>query len=154
MTKCPNCGTEQVPIMLCPRCHDVGPADACGVVDRPPHAFPPPREVTEEAAQQIVEESMRARREFKVLTAPMEGIADQPQPQPGAGDPVRRLLDLGQSMEPCICGQDPYSAEFLGGPWLASVLYRGEYVQRYGATPDEAARAVLDELGIKESIGG
>lgn len=34
MTICPNCGTEQVPIMLCPRCHDVDPADACGVKER------------------------------------------------------------------------------------------------------------------------
>ena len=39
--------------------------------------FPPPREMTDEAAQRIVEESATCRREFEELTRPMESIEDK-----------------------------------------------------------------------------
>ncbi len=107
MTTCPNCGERFSPDWkVCPKCGTplCMPSDLSGLAAREQGIkFPPPREITEEATRQIVEESIRAQREFKELTRPMEAIADQPPPKPGtvslALEAVQREIEERRELE-------------------------------------------------------
>lgn len=91
--KCPNCGAEEVPIALCPRCHDVSPDDACGV-DQPP---PQPGSVKKrEELGRIEEQAVVNDR-----AAPLENLQGTNQMRRGAARGLRlavhdpAIVDLG-----------------------------------------------------------
>jgi hypothetical protein len=49
----------------------------CSKDAKPRFEFPPPREMTDEVVERIVEESAKCRREFEELTRPMEAIEEK-----------------------------------------------------------------------------